>query len=182
MGMAGKLRNATVWLLVASMVALARPTWTSFALGLVPLAAGEALRLWAAGHLVKNEILVTSGPYRFTRNPLYLGRLLIFTGLCVIAHLPWGAGWIVLVLGWGVFFAYYLPRKERVEPERLRTAHGADYARYAAAVPALFPRLRPWDGGTITVWSGSRFRDSGEIGFLLALGTIVALIFVRLGV
>ena len=83
------------------------------------------MRFWAAGHLHKNVDLVTSGPYRFTRNPLYLGRLLIFSGLAVMARLPWGLNLVaVLPLGWAVFFLYYLPRKERVEPARLAELHG----------------------------------------------------------
>ena len=83
-------------------------------------AAGEAVRFWAAGHLLKTQELVTSGPYRYTRNPLYLGRLLIFTGLCVMAQMPWQANWIVLVLGYAVFFDHiHTPALLRARTNRL---------------------------------------------------------------
>ena len=107
------------------------------------------MRLWAAGHLVKTRELITSGPYRYSRNPLYLGRLLIFTGLCVMAtRLPYGANWMGACLGgWAIFFGYYLPRKERVEPARLREVPRRGLRTLSPSGPgSLFPALRPYDG------------------------------------
>src|SRR5580765_2463094 len=71
-------RLAAVYALLAVLLFLARPTPTGVTIGFLIAVAGEAIRFWAAGHLVKTTELVTSGPYRYTRNPLYLGRLLIF--------------------------------------------------------------------------------------------------------
>jgi protein-S-isoprenylcysteine O-methyltransferase Ste14 len=128
--------------------------------------------MWAAGHLFKTLELITSGPYRHTRNPLYLGRLLIFSGMCVMATLPFGGNWIVLVLGWAVFFGHYLRRKEKVEPARLRRFHGEAYDRYFEAVPALFPSLRPYRDASNAAWSGEKFLRNREqwmvAGLLLA--------------
>ena len=132
-------RLASVYLVIALLAALSKPTPLSVTVGFAVMLVGEALRFWAAGHLLKTEELVTSGPYRHTRNPLYLGRLLIFTGLSVMTPLPRGANWVVLALGLAVFFGYYLPRKERVEPARLRERHGEAFERYFRAVPALIP-------------------------------------------
>src|SRR6266498_2978785 len=56
---------------------LARPTWQSIALGSVAFVPGLLVRAFASGHVEKNEALATSGPYAYTRNPLYLGSLLI---------------------------------------------------------------------------------------------------------
>ena len=123
-GFAASARVASVYLLVGTMLVFARPDPTGVALGALWMLCGELLRLWAAGHLIKNETLVTSGPYRYTRNPLYLGRLTIFIGLCLMARLPYAAHWVVLLAGIAVFFGYYLPRKERVEPARLRAGAG----------------------------------------------------------
>jgi len=156
------LRLASIYLLVGAMAALSRPTPLSVAIGFAITALGEGIRFWAAGHLVKTEELVTSGPYRHTRNPLYLGRLLIFAGLCVMAPLPYGASWLVLALGTAVFFGYYLRRKERVEPARLRERHGEAFERYYRAVPALIPRLHPYPEGASAGWSSDRMLRNRE--------------------
>src|SRR5512146_1185990 len=73
---------------VAGIVALwlAHPTWMSLALG-APLASlGEALRVWASGHLEKGREVTKSGPYRLTGHPLYLGSSIIGIGFAVAAH------------------------------------------------------------------------------------------------
>ncbi|HXV74688.1 MAG TPA: methyltransferase, partial [Candidatus Polarisedimenticolaceae bacterium] len=138
-----RVRVGSVFGLLALLVVCARPTPLSVTLGFAVCMTGEFIRIWAAGHLHKTVELVTSGPYRFTRNPLYLGRLLIFSGICVMSELPNRLHLVLLALGWVVFFAYYLPRKERVERGRLRQLHGARFERYEQAVPALFPSPRP---------------------------------------
>ena len=65
---------------------LAHPTWASLAAGVWLAAAGEAIRVWAAGHLEKGREVTTSGPYRFTGHPLYLGSTLIGVGVAVASH------------------------------------------------------------------------------------------------
>jgi len=165
----GLVRIATVYVLAAMLVLLARPTPLSVTFGFVFLALGEAIRFWAAGHLRKTVELVTSGPYRYTRNPLYLGRLLVFTGLCTMTRLPFGLHWIALLLGYAVFFGYYLPRKERVEPARLRETHGEAYERYFRSVPALIPTLRPYPEGASTGWSSERMLRNREPWMVAAL-------------
>jgi protein-S-isoprenylcysteine O-methyltransferase Ste14 len=62
---------------------LARPTPRSLAVGAAIAIAGEALRIWAAGHLAKGREVTTSGPYRFTRHPLYVGSAIIGIGLAI---------------------------------------------------------------------------------------------------
>jgi len=167
-----RLRLGAVYALVAGMVVLSRPTPLSVSLGLAFVGVGEALRIWAAGHLRKTVELVTSGPYRYTRNPLYLGRLLIFTGLCIMARMPFLANFGLLALGYIVFFTYYLPRKERVESARLREAHGDAYERYFESVPALFPTTTPFPELLSTGWSSERLlrnREHWMVAGLLAV-------------
>lgn len=165
----GVLRLVAVFALVAVLVYRARPTPLGVTVGFVFAATGEALRFWAAGHLLKTKELVTSGPYRYTRNPLYLGRLLIFTGVCIMTRLPYFANWVVLLLGYAVFFGYYLPRKERVEPARLRETHGEAFDRYFRAVPALFPSLTPYAEGTTIAWSSDRMLRNREPWWIVGI-------------
>jgi len=175
----GGVRVTSVYVLVGIMLWLARPTPLSVSIGFLFVAAGEAVRFWAAGHLRKTIELITSGPYRYTRNPLYLGRLLIFTGVCIMALLPYAINWVVLALGYSIFFGYYLRRKERVEPARLRQTHGEPYERYFKAVPALFPTLKPYPEGASIGWSSDRMLRNREHWMVIGLLVISAFMLWR---
>jgi protein-S-isoprenylcysteine O-methyltransferase Ste14 len=164
-----RLRLLVLYALLAALVVAARPTPLSVSLGFCIAAVGEALRFWAAGHLRKTVELVTSGPYRFTRNPMYLGRLIVFSGVCVMTRLPYLGNLAVLALGWVAFFGYYLPRKERVEPARLAALHGEAYARYHSEVPAWFPRTTPYADVATHGWSSDRFLRNREHWMVAAL-------------
>ncbi len=177
--MPGLLRVLLVFALVALMVVFARPEPRHVTLGLLIVLPGEALRVWSAGYLLKTRELVTAGPYRYTRNPLYLGRLAIFTGLCVMTQLPYHAGWAVLLLGYAVFFGYYLPRKERVEPARLLELHGEAYARYRADVPALLPSWRPYRHASGQGWSSDRMLRNREHWMLTGLTAVTLFLYWR---
>lgn len=175
----GLLRLLGLYVLMGAMLYLGRPTPLSLATGFVLVALGEAIRIWAAGHLRKSVELVTTGPYRYTRNPLYLGRLLIFTGLCIMARLPLGISLLLLVGGYAVFFGYYLRRKERVEGDRLRERHGEAFERYRRAVPALFPRYRPYGAAASGAWSGARMRANQEHWMVLGLLAVCLFLLCR---
>jgi len=143
----GWIRLAAVYAFIAALVTLSRPTPALLAAGAALALTGEAIRIWAAGHLTKSVRLVTSGPYAYTQNPLYLGRLLILTGLAIAARTPGYLNLIALALGYSVFFFYYIPRKLRVEGGRLALLHGAAFEEYHRSVPILVPRLRRHGGG-----------------------------------
>jgi protein-S-isoprenylcysteine O-methyltransferase Ste14 len=115
---------------------LARPTWSSIAFGVVLIVPGLLIRALASGHVRKNEALAISGPYAYTRNPLYLGSLLIGVGFAVAAR-SW---WIAIVLV-AMFFAVYLP-VIRDEESFLR-AKFPGFDAYAQRVPRLIPRIVP---------------------------------------
>lgn len=166
------LRIVATFAFIAVLVVLAKPRPLEVAIGFVIAGLGEAVRFWAAGHLLKTKELITSGPYRYTRNPLYLGRLLILTGLCVMSRLPYYANWMLLAIGYAIFFLYYMPRKERVEPARLRAVHGDEYDRYFKAVPALFPRFRPYASASNLGWSSDRMIRNREVWMVVGLVVI----------
>lgn len=130
-----KLRVPFGFALVAAFGWFAAPTPGSLALGLPVAVLGLLLRAWAAGHLAKNQQLAVSGPYRYTRNPLYLGTLIVAAGLTIACR----SVWLGLLFG-AVFVLVYLPVME-LEEQHLRKIF-PEYAAYAARVPALAPRLR----------------------------------------
>ena len=148
----GWIRLAGVYVFVAGLVIMSTPTAPLLVAGAVLVLTGETIRLWAAGHLVKSVRLITSGPYAHTQSPLYLGRLLILTGFAIAAHNDVYLNLVALVIGYAIFFFYYMPRKIRVEGGRLTELHGEAYVIYARAVPVLFPSPRRYPGGG-TRWS-----------------------------
>jgi len=115
---------------------LARPTRPSLLLGLIGIVPGLVIRAFASGHVRKNESLATSGPYAYTRNPLYLGSLLLGIGFAIAAR-SW---WIGLALA-VMFFAIYLP-VIRDEEMFLREKF-PEFEEYASRVPRLLPNLTP---------------------------------------
>lgn len=164
-----------VWLTL-----LARPTPLSAALGLPLVAAGAALRLWAAGHLRKTRELVTCGPYAHVRHPLYLGSLLIGAGVLVSAGLDRAA--LGIPPGLAFFFGYYLPYKERGEAARLERRHGERFRAYRETVRSILPSLRPWSDAVGPAscggWRLERVRDNSELGTALAVALLTAVILV----
>jgi len=131
-----RLRVPSGFLLVALFAWFSHPTPRSLEVGAPVSLAGLALRAWAAGCLAKNQRLATGGPYAHTRNPLYIGTLLVAAGLVTASRsLTLGA------LFAAVFVLVYLPVIQ-LEEQHLRRLF-PDYAAYAEAVPALRPRLRP---------------------------------------
>src|SRR5712691_2662849 len=115
------------------LLAQARPL-TIIVGGLVALP-GLALRAWATGHLRKNYALATTGPYAYTRNPLYLGSFVMGLGFTI------AAGKLILGLVFAVLFlGIYVPVM-RVEAKTLEELFGQDYRRYASAVPLFLPRV-----------------------------------------
>lgn len=105
---------------------LARPTWTSLASGLAVAMAGEAIRVWAAGHLEKGREVTMSGPYRLTRHPLYVGSTVMGAGVAVASRsLP-----VALLIA--AYFLVTITIAVRSEESTLRERFGDTYDRYAA--------------------------------------------------
>jgi protein-S-isoprenylcysteine O-methyltransferase Ste14 len=170
----GYLRLVVVYALVAWLAWASRPTPRSFLVGLAFVIPGEGIRFWAAGHLLKSRELVTAGPYAYTQNPLYLGRLLIYTGFCLMAVLPWYGNLVVLAFGLAVFFGYYIPRKIRVEGQRLASLHGEAWEAYHREMPILLPRLRPYPRAVAAPWRTERMLRNREYMMVLGVALIAA--------
>ena len=170
----GYIRLVLVYLFVGTLVWFSTPTPRLLAFGALIVLLGEAVRIWAAGHLVKSSELIDSGPYAFTQNPLYLGRLMILTGFCVMARSRWYLNWAALAVGYAVFFGYYIPRKLRVEGARLQKMHGSSFIQYNSAVPILLPSLRRYPGKR-SPWSFGKAVKNQE--YLVLAGVLLVLAF-----
>jgi protein-S-isoprenylcysteine O-methyltransferase Ste14 len=113
---------------------LAKPTAISILIGTALIVPGLVVRALASGHVQKNEQLTIGGPYAYTRNPLYLGSLILAVGFALAAR-SW---WIAIAMA--VFFlAVYMP-VIRAEEAFLRERF-PQFDDYARDVPRLLPRL-----------------------------------------
>jgi protein-S-isoprenylcysteine O-methyltransferase Ste14 len=112
----------------------ARPSWACMAVGGVIVVIGIALRAYASGYLRKATELTTTGPYAYTRNPLYLGSLIIAAGFALAARSLW------IALAMALFFiAIYLPVIS--DEEQFLRSQFPGFEEYAQRVPRLLPRL-----------------------------------------
>src|SRR5579862_5754403 len=154
---------------------LARPTWRSLAIGVVVIVPGLLTRALASGHVRKNEALATSGPYAYTRNPLYLGSLLIGIGFAIAAR-SWWVGVALVVM----FFAIYLP-VIRSEETFLRQKF-PEFEEYARRVPRMFPRIIPHvDAGEIPGgFSFDLYLKHREYNALLGVLAMIAALAVKM--
>lgn len=163
-----RLRVPGGFLLVAVFAWFSRPVAASLLWSLPVSLAGLALRGWAAGCLAKNQRLATGGPYAHTRNPLYLGTLLVAAGLAIAAR---SQGLALLFAA--IFLFVYLPVIQ-LEEQHLREIF-PEYQAYAGQVPALWPRFTaaPLTAGTRFCWP--LYRKNQE--YQAALGFAVGMLF-----
>jgi protein-S-isoprenylcysteine O-methyltransferase Ste14 len=111
---------------IAALV-FANPTWNSWTRGLVVAAIGEAIRVWAAGHLEKSREVTTSGPYRWMRHPLYVGSCVLALGVVIAVRST-----VVGVLA-AIYLGATMTAAIRTEEAFLRRTFGDAYDRYARA-------------------------------------------------
>jgi protein-S-isoprenylcysteine O-methyltransferase Ste14 len=111
---------------VTALVAIiySAPTWRTLSTGFAVAVVGEVIRMWAAGHLEKSREVTRSGPYRFTRHPLYLGSSFIAVGVMVA-----GNSVVVAIVG-TVYMVATIGTAIRTEERFLRQAFGDTYGRY----------------------------------------------------
>jgi protein-S-isoprenylcysteine O-methyltransferase Ste14 len=148
--------------------------------GALCIIAGEALRLWAVRHIgvvsrtrtTRLGPLVTSGPYALTRNPLYVGNWLLWTGFALGSSLRW-----LLPLSWAVFavqHSFVVQWEERLLAQR----YPASYRRYAGAVSRWWPHLSRISTRVVPYrypypWSDVMFSERGTLGAIVLVAMLL---------
>jgi protein-S-isoprenylcysteine O-methyltransferase Ste14 len=127
-------RVALGFVVAAAAMALARPTWESWWVGLAVATGGEALRVWAAGHLEKGREVTRSGPYRLMRHPLYVGSSVLAAGIVIASRHP------VLGVLAALYMGATITAAIRTEEAFLRKSFGETYDRYARSDSAPMQR------------------------------------------
>ena len=126
------------FMFAAVVLWLATPTLRSLAIGGAIAILGESIRVWAAGHLEKSKEVTSSGPYRYTRHPLYLGSSFIGIGMAVAANTAIVA---VIVIA---YLALTLTAAMRSEEAHLREKFGDAYDAYAQKRAPSIARTFSW--------------------------------------
>jgi protein-S-isoprenylcysteine O-methyltransferase Ste14 len=126
-------------------IIFAKPTLVSLIAGAAVAYVGVLIRAWASGHIRKAKKLAVSGPYAYTRNPLYVGSFIMGVGITIAA----GVWWLAILFA-VLFLGIYLPVM-RVEIGDMRRIFGAEFDDYEKNVPLFVPRLTKWKD------SGERF-------------------------
>ena len=165
---ARRIRVPLGFVFTALYLWLAHPVVRSLLFGTVLVVLGLVLRALASGHVQKNEQLTMTGPYAYTRNPLYLGSLILAVGFAIAARSLW-VGLILVML----LLAIYLP-VIRTEEQYLAQRF-PEFAEYAGRVPRLLPRIsaRSDAGGAFSwtlYWKHREYNATlGSIAILAAL-------------
>ena len=177
-------------LAIGLAIAIAAASWLSpapffgprhraiHALALLVIFCGLALRAWGAGSAgfhtrtarIEAPRLATAGPFAYVRNPIYLGSILLGTGMSMLIGDP--LAFILTAIVFAILYFGIVPAEE----EFLQNHFGVEYVRYREVVPRFIPHLRPWPGRAKAdfQWKATR----GELGILLVLIAIyAALIF-----
>ena len=175
---ARRIRVPLGFVFAAVFLWLARPTGKTMLLSLLLVVPGVWLRAYASGYVRKNTELTRTGPYAYTRNPLYLGSMMIAFGFAVAA-----GSWIILIALAVLFAAIYIPTIQGEEGYLRERFAGFD--EYAAKVPRLLPRLTAAEFPANENASGGRFswqqwRHHREYNAFMGAGAIYLALAVRL--
>lgn len=164
------IRVPAGFVLAAFYFYFSRPTPTALVVGALIGFAGLLIRAWATGHLCKNDQLAMTGPYAYTRNPLYFGSFLLGLGFCIAGRNLWILG--AFLIGFTLLYSNVILQ----ERGYLESLFPEEYDHYQKEVPLFFPRLQ-FQGKEKGQFSFDRYRRNREyqalLGFLAALGLLI---------
>lgn len=165
-------RQGLAVILIVVYALTANPSPFLIVIGMPLAVIGMAVRLYASGHIMKNQELAQTGPYALVRHPLYTGNVLLVGGFALANATLWA---LPLALA---FFWFYYPTAIEYEDRKLHRIFGETWERWASETPALVPNFHRmselWQGN----WSLYRsLRRNGEVIIaLLVLGCIYLIV------
>lgn len=168
-----KVRRIPLFIGALLLVIFAKPKLPGIWMGMVLIFLGEGIRIWAAGHLQKNEVLTVTGPYAYVKNPLYIGSIFITTGFCIMADNIY-----LLAAAFFMFCFHYIPYKKKVEGDRLKNRFGNQYEDYDEKVPEYLPRTKRYSDQKGS-WQVKHFIENSEEGILVIVLAGIFLVLSR---
>jgi len=149
-----KYRSYTPLPFILIMLVYENANIWSLIIGFLIVAGGELLRLWGVswagsetrttGHM-EGTYLIISGPFAYTRNPLYIGNILIYLGIGIMSFAIFPSLQVFALL----FFIFQYDHIIKGEEEYLLNRYGEQFKEYKKNVPRLFPRLTPYKTGEV---------------------------------
>jgi len=174
---ARRVRVPLGFVVAAVFLVFARPSWHTLAWSLLLVVPGLWLRAYAAGYVKKNAELTRTGPYAYTRNPLYLGSMGIAAGFAVAAGV-WWLGLLLVVM----FLAIYVPTI--LSEEAFLRGAFPTFEEYARRVPRLLPRVTAarFEGADVGGgrFAGERYRHHREYNATMGAVAIYAALTLRM--
>ena len=149
-----RVRAASIGLILA--IIFARPDLTSFLTGLGICFLGLLIRTWSAGHLRKEKELAISGPYQYTRNPLYLGNFVIGISVAFASRSWWVLGYFA------AYFLLFYPLVIKREMKRMKELFPDEYDEYKKKAPLFFPTGKSFSLPEKNKFSWKLFRKNKE--------------------
>lgn len=149
-----RVRAASIGLILA--IIFAKPDLTSFLTGLGVCFLGLLIRTWSAGHLRKEKELAISGPYQYTRNPLYLGNFVIGISVAFASRSWWVLGYFA------AYFLLFYPFVIKEEMKRMKKLFPYEYDEYKKKAPLFFPTWKSFTIPGKNKFSWKFFRKNKE--------------------
>lgn len=174
LALAQRVRVPAGFALAMALPFAARPTPPSIAIGATIAVFGLALRAWASGHIRKNQELTTSGPYAYTRNPLYLGTFMLGAGISVCS----GEAWFVALFAL-LYLLIYFPVMA-AEAETLRQLFPTEYEDYSRNVPLFLPKLSPYSSRSRAGFDVKLYLRHREYRSALGAALVLALLVAKM--
>jgi protein-S-isoprenylcysteine O-methyltransferase Ste14 len=154
--------------------AVGTPDSVALVAGTVFILAGIAVRMWASGHIKKNKVLATDGPYAYVRHPLYVGNILLGIGFSLASGLWWSFPLFILIM------IVFYPQAIRHEDAKLHRLFGEDWQNWRQNTHALIPKLQA-KGASSGQWSFYQsLRQNGEPIIALILLLCLVYLYVKL--
>ena len=136
---------AVIFVLLVSL--LGEPQSTLLYIGTGIAVVGMVIRMWAAGYVMKNKELATTGPYAYVRHPLYVGNILLLLAFSMASSLWWS---FVLM---GFLLWFYYPPTISYEDNKLKTLFGEEWEKWSENIHALIPTFGHNAGSAKSEWS-----------------------------
>ncbi len=183
-----KYRSYTPFPFLIVMFGYAEPTTSMIMAGGLVALLGELLRFWGvayAGALTRvtgnvgAPDLVVAGPFAYLRNPLYVGNMLLYVGLGIMANalMPW------LVLVTGIYFFVQYSLIVSLEEEFLEKTFPSEFADYKKNVPRFFPGFTPYVAVAPTSqnadWKGALRSERRTLQAILVVSIILFVLWYR---